>query len=76
MVLVTRHAMNELKLVLLGLVALVFSVVLLWVFEAPEIIQDKEVEIASALGIGLLILILDKRSERDLHEKIHDIIYK
>jgi hypothetical protein len=51
-------------------------VVLLWVFEAPEIILDKEVEIASALGIGLLILVLDKRSERDLHEKIHDIINK
>jgi hypothetical protein len=43
MMLVTRQAMNELNLVLLGLVALVFSVVLLW---APEIIQDKEVEIA------------------------------
>ena len=54
--------MNELKLVVLGLVVLVFSVVLLRIFEAPEIIEDKEVEIASALGIGLLILVLDKRS--------------
>jgi hypothetical protein len=79
MVFGTRQPMNELKLVLLGLVVLVFSVVLLWIFEAPEIIEDKEVEIASALGIGLLILVLDKRSERDLHEKIHqqhDIINK
>jgi hypothetical protein len=41
--------------------------------------RDKEVEIASVLGIGLLILVLDRRSERDLHEKIHqqhDIINK
>jgi hypothetical protein len=71
--------MNEIKIVLLGFIALVFSVVLLWIFEAPEIIEDKEVEIASALGIGLLILVLDKRSERGLHEKIHrqhDIIDK
>jgi nitrate reductase NapAB chaperone NapD len=79
MVFGTRQPMNELKLVVLGLVVLVFSVVLLRIFEAPEIIEDKEVEIASALGIGLLILVLDKRSERDLHEKIHrqhDIINK
>ena len=40
--------MNEKKLVLLGFMALVFSVILLWIFEAPEIIEDKEVEIAAA----------------------------
>jgi hypothetical protein len=48
-------------------------------FEAPGIIEDKEVEVATALGIGLLILFLDKRSDRGLHEKIHrqhDIIDK
>jgi hypothetical protein len=63
--------MNEIEIVLLGLIALVISVLLLWVFEAPEIIENKEIEIATALGIGLLILVLDKRSERGLHEKIH-----
>jgi hypothetical protein len=63
--------MNEIEIVLLGLIALVISVLLLWVLEAPEIIEDKEIEIATALGIGLLILVLDKRSERGLHEKIH-----
>ena len=71
--------MNEIKLVLIGFLALVFSVILLWIFEAPEIIEDKEVEIAAALGIGLLILVIDKRSERGLNEKIHrqhDIIVK
>jgi hypothetical protein len=71
--------MNEIEIVLLGLIALVISILLLWVFRAPEIIEDKEIEIATALGIGLLILVLDKRSERGLHEKIHrqyDIIDK
>jgi hypothetical protein len=63
--------MNEIEIVLLGLIALVISVLLLWVFEAPEIIEDNEIEIATALGIGLLILVLDKRSECGLHEKIH-----
>ncbi len=63
--------MNEIEIVLLGIIALVISVLLLWVFEAPEIIENKEIEIATALGIGLLILVLDKRSERGLHEKIH-----
>lgn len=63
--------MNEIKIVFMGLIALVISVLLFWFFEAPEIIEDKEVEIATALGIGLLILVLDKRSERGLHEKIH-----
>jgi hypothetical protein len=41
---------------------------LLQVFEASEIIEDKEVEIATALGTGLLILVLDKCG---FHEKIH-----
>ena len=71
--------MNEIRLVLIGFIGLVFSVILLWIFEAPEIIEDKEVEIAAALGIGLLILVIDKRSERGLNEKIHrqhDIIVK
>ena len=63
--------MNELKLVFYGLIAIVTSVILLWILEAPEIIEDKELEIATALGIGLLILVLDKRSDRILHEKIH-----
>jgi hypothetical protein len=68
---VIRYHMNEINLVFLGLIALVASVILLWVLEVPEIIEDKEIEIITALGIGLLILILDKRSDRNLHEKIH-----
>jgi hypothetical protein len=34
--------MNEIKIVFMGLIALVISVLLLWVFEAPEIIEDKD----------------------------------
>lgn len=60
--------MNEIEIVFLGLLALVISVLLLRVFEASEIIEDKEVEIATALGTGLLILVLDKCG---FHEKIH-----
>jgi uncharacterized membrane protein len=63
--------MNELKLVFFGLIAIVTAVILLWFLEAPEIIEDKEIEIATALGIGLLIPVLDKRSDRILNEKIH-----
>lgn len=60
--------MNEIEIVFLGLLALVISVLLLRVFKASEIIEDKEVEIATALGTGLLILVLDKCG---FHEKIH-----
>ncbi len=66
--------MNEIKLVFMGLIALVISVLLLWVFEAPEIIEDKEVEIATALGMGLLILILDKSGFHEKIDRQHDII--
>ena len=39
--------------------------------DEPEIIEDKEVEITIALGVGLLILILDRRADRNIHEIIH-----
>jgi ABC-type branched-subunit amino acid transport system ATPase component len=61
--------MNEIEIVFLGLVALVISILLLRVFEASEIIEDREVEIATALGTGLLVLVLD---ECGFHEKIHE----
>jgi hypothetical protein len=46
--------MNEINLVFLGLIALVASVILIWVLEVPEIIEYKKIEIITALGIGLL----------------------
>jgi hypothetical protein len=64
--------MDETKLVIFGLVALVISAVLLWILDEPEILVDKEIEVAIALGVGLLILILDRRAERRVHEMIDE----
>ena len=63
--------MNELKLVIFGLIALVIAAILFWVLDEPEILVDKEIEITIALGVGLLILILDRRADRRIHEVIH-----
>jgi hypothetical protein len=62
--------LNEIKLVIFGLIALVTAAILLWVLDEPEILLDKEIEITIALGVGLLILILDRRA----HGRIHEII--
>ncbi len=64
--------MNETKLVIFGLVALVIAAILLWVLDEPEILVDKEIEMTIALGVGLLILILDRRADRRIHEMIHE----
>jgi len=63
--------MNEIKVVIVGLIALVIVALSLWVLDEPEIIQDKEIEITIALGVGLLILLLDRRADRNIHEIIH-----
>src|SRR5919112_4480949 len=63
--------MNEIKLVIFGLIALVIVALSLWILDEPEIIKDKEIEITIALGIGLLILMLDRRADRSIHEMIH-----
>ncbi len=63
--------MNEIKVVIVGLIALVIVALSLWVLDEPEIIQDKEIEITIALGVGVLILILDRRADRNIHEMIH-----
>ncbi len=64
--------MNETKLVIFGLIALVIAAIVLWILDEPEILVDKEVEVAIALGVGLLILILDRRADRRVHEMIHE----
>ena len=64
--------MNEIKLVIFGLIALVIVAILFWVLDEPEILVDKEIEITIALGVGLLILILDRRADRRVHEIIHE----
>jgi hypothetical protein len=63
--------MNEIKVVIVGLIALVIVALSLWVLDEPKIIQDKEIEITIALGVGLLILVLDRRADRNFHEIIH-----
>jgi hypothetical protein len=64
--------MNETKIVIFGLIALVIAVILSWVLDEPEILVDKEIEMIIALGVGLLILILDRRADRRIHEIIHE----
>jgi hypothetical protein len=63
--------MNETKLVIFGLITLVIALILSWALDEPEILEDKEVEIIIALGVGLLILTLDRRADRRIHEIIH-----
>ena len=64
--------MNETKLVIFWLIALVVATMLLWVLDEPEILVDKEIELTIALGVGLLILILDRRADRRIHEMIRE----
>ena len=64
--------MNETKLVVFGLIALVIAAILLWVLDEPEILVDKDIEMTIALGVGLSILILDRRADRRIHELIHE----
>jgi hypothetical protein len=64
--------MNETKLVIFGLITLVTAAILLWALDEPEILLDKEIELTIALGVGLLILILDRRADRRIHEMIHE----
>jgi hypothetical protein len=64
--------MNETKLVIFGLIALVIVTILLWILDEPEILVDKEIEVAIALGVGILILILDKRATHRVNEMIHE----
>jgi hypothetical protein len=64
--------MNEIKLVIFGLIALVIAAISFWILDEPEIIEDKEIEITISLGVGLMILILDRRADRRIHEIIHE----
>ena len=63
--------MNEINLVLLGLIVLIIGLVVLLFLNEPEIFVDKEVEVIIALGIGLLILVLDRRADSKIHQMIH-----
>lgn len=63
--------MNEMQLVLLGLIVLGASLVLFYLTDVvPPKIENTEMSIIISLGIGLLILIVDKRQSQNVDELI------
>jgi hypothetical protein len=63
--------MNEVHLILLGLLMLGVSVVFFYLTDLiPKQIQNAEMNIIVSLGIGLLILIVGKRQNHYLDEII------
>jgi hypothetical protein len=63
--------MNEIQLVLLGLVVLGSSVVFFYLTDlVPKNIENTEMSIIVSLGVGLLILIVDKRQSRHIDDLI------
>jgi hypothetical protein len=69
--------MNEMYIILLGLVVLGSSVVFFYLTDmVPVKIENTEMSIIISLSIGLLILIVDKRQSRhidDLIKKQHKL---
>jgi phosphoribosylaminoimidazole (AIR) synthetase len=63
--------MNEMQLVLLGLIVLGTSLVFFYLTDVVSAkIENTEMSIIISLGIGLLILIVDKRQSRSIDELI------
>ena len=63
--------MNEMQLVLLGLIVLGTSLVFFYLTDVVSAkIENTEMSIIISLGIGLLILIVDKRQSRNIDELI------
>jgi len=63
--------MNEIHWVLLGLIVMVLSVTFFYFTDIlPAKIESRELSIVISLGIGLLILVVDKRQDRHLNEII------
>jgi phosphoribosylaminoimidazole (AIR) synthetase len=63
--------MNEMRLVLLGLTVLGASLVFFYVTDVVSAkIENTEMSIIISLGIGMLILIVDKRQSRSIDELI------
>ena len=66
-----KYDMNEMHLILLGLVVLGSSVVFFYLTDlVPKRIENTEMSIIISLGIGLLILIVDKRQSRHIDDLI------
>lgn len=62
--------MNEISYVIIGLIMLTITAIFLALTDTPEQIEDTDINIIIALGIGLLIMILDRRQDRHIHEII------
>jgi hypothetical protein len=66
-----EYSMNEMQLVLLGLMVLGASVIFFYLTDiVPAKVENTEMSIIISLGIGLLILVIDKRQNRYLDEII------
>lgn len=64
--------MKEIQLVLTGLIVMTASVIFFYLTDlVPQQIENREMNIIISLGIGLLILVVDKRQDRNLNEIIH-----
>lgn len=63
--------MNEMQLVFLGLMVLGASVIFFYLTDiVPAKVENTEMSIIISLGIGLLVLVIDKRQNRYLDEII------
>ena len=60
--------MNEIRLILAGITGLVIIAIILWYTHMPETLEDTDINIIIAISVGLLILVVDKRQERHLHD--------
>ena len=66
-----KHHMNEMHIILLGLAILGASVVFFYLTDiVPKKIENTEMSIIISLGIGLLILIVDKRQSQHIDDLI------
>jgi phosphoribosylaminoimidazole (AIR) synthetase len=66
-----EYSMNEIQLVLLGLMILGASVIFFYLTDIiPAKVENTEMTIIISLGIGLLISVIDKRQNRYLDEII------
>ena len=63
--------MNEIKILLFVLIALMGSLILFWILDEPEINEDKKIKTITTLGIGLLILIVNRRADHRIIIVIH-----
>ena len=64
--------MKEIQLILIGLIAMTLSMIFFYLTDlVPQRIENRKMSIIISLGIGLLILLVDKRQDGNIHEIIH-----